>query len=130
MLKVIAFIKRKPGTTHAEFRKYYESTHRHQVKHLVKVAEKATWSFPRKDYDDIVNSFHHPEWNGRNEDDVIYDSVTELWLKDEAALKKVYEILNSAVVNPEIRGDEEQFMDQTDFKVQVYDEVVGDLSEY
>ena len=109
MIKVIAFVKRKPTVSHEEFVRHYEEIH----------APLALRLFPAiKKY--VRN--HIVTAPGAKAPD--FDCITEFWFDDMAASRTVIEIRLSDAGKP-IRDDEDTFMDLTEMVSFVVDERVS-----
>jgi uncharacterized protein (TIGR02118 family) len=108
MIKVMLFLKRKPGLTHEEFRNYYESTH----------APLALRHTPLEKY--ARNFFS----TGLDGSEPPYDCVTEFWFKDE----KTWNDTRAWAQTPEgkvLAIDEANFMDRSSMRVFVVEECVS-----
>lgn len=103
-IKRILLIKRKPGTTHEQFRDYYETSHSQLALRLlgdlmldyrrnyVQPADPSTTGTPRPGLD--------------------HDVVTELWFKDRATMEAFYARVRRPDISAQIAADEEKFMDR------------------
>jgi len=103
MHKVIALIKRKPGLSRAEFIAYYESNHAPLAKRV----------FPqivqyRRNFIDLSGSIIAP---GMPDPD--FDSVTEIWYRDRAAVTEMLSEHFSTNTQQIIEEDERKFLDQS-----------------
>lgn len=120
-VKVIFFLKRKPGTTPAQFRSHYESSH-------VKLAHKYIGHLLleyKRNYPQFaaLNPSGVPAGQQPAPYDIGYDCITEMWVKDEAALAEMSRIFNDPVINPILVTDELKFL-QRDATVMVVSEEV------
>ena len=107
MLKSVELIRRKPGLSREEFRRYYEEVHAPlAVKHFGQY------------YARYVRSYvgHHV----RGEEPQ-FDCITEIWFKDARAAQALVDDLGGSGGSDEyttelgrvFREDEERFMDRT-----------------
>jgi len=94
--KLLLFLKRKPGLSLEEFRDYYENRHIPLVMTYMAGAERYFRRF-----------VEHP--TGQELD---FDVITEVWLKDRGALDFVMATLSRDGMPAEIIADEERFMDR------------------
>jgi uncharacterized protein (TIGR02118 family) len=96
MIKVIAFIKRKPGISHEEFVQHYEEVHAPlAMKHLTTISRYV------RNY--IVAM--------PGTDEIDYDCITEFWYEDIEAAQASQDFVNSEA-GQVIHDDEETFMDR------------------
>jgi hypothetical protein len=107
-VKVIFFLKRKAGSTPQQFRTHYENNH-------VKLAQKYIGHLIvgyKRNYPQFatLNPSNVPAGSEPSPYDVGYDCITEMWVKDEAALAEVARIFNDPVINPILAADELKFL--------------------
>ena len=115
MLKLIVLVKRKPGTTRENFIEYYEAHHAPLGKRIVgHLFERYVRNYPR----DLMN--YTPEVNSVEDG---YDSITEIWLKDETALAEMERILKTPEINAMVLADEERFQDRLKTRMLIVDVV-------
>lgn len=120
-IKVIFFLKRKAGTTAQQFRKHYEASH-------VKLAQKYIGhlllgykrNFPLFA---ALNPSNVPPGTQPQPYDIGYDCITEMWVKDEAALAEMSRIFNDPAINPVLVEDELKFLQRDATVMIVSDEV-------
>jgi hypothetical protein len=120
-VKVIFFLKRKTGTTTESFRAHYESSH-------VKLAQKYIGHLLldyKRNYPKFatLNPSNVPAGAQPAPYDIGYDCITEMWVKDEAALAEVSRIFNDPVINPVLVADELRFL-QRDATVMLVSEEI------
>jgi uncharacterized protein (TIGR02118 family) len=107
IIKAMAMIKRKPGTTHEEFREYYEHNH-------APLGQKH-FGFARYVRNYPVRQPGLP--------DPLYDVITEFWFTDRAAYDAAM-AFNASPAAQIFREDEARFMDTSQmigFAVQEYE---------
>lgn len=110
MAKLVFFLRRKPGITPEEFRNHYENSH-------VKLAQKYIGhllvgyhrNYPILAYLDPSNIAPGTEPEPY---DIGYDAITEMRVRDAAAVEEIARIFNDPVIQPILREDEEKFLDQ------------------
>jgi len=109
MIKVILTLKRKPGMTPEAFRKHYESSH---VTEAIKRFGHLMVEY-RRNYVTMSAALSDtdPENAGRPQPEA-YDVVTELYLKDQAALEEFSRILNTPEIKQWFVEDEKRFLDR------------------
>jgi hypothetical protein len=123
MIKLIALICRKPGTTREEFKNYYETRHaplgRRLLPHMADYRRSYTQS------DDAAESGDSVFNRGDAAPVADFDVMTEFWFTDQSA----YHNFLAAGKNPEIAGalmeDELKFMDRSKIRMFIVDECVG-----
>jgi hypothetical protein len=119
MFKVIWLLKRKPGITLDQFRDHYESSHavlgQTHLGHLM-------LSYTRN-YNVGVPLPENPDAIARaiSSKQSDYDCVTEWVLRDEQALREVFELLFDPVVGKLFHDDEEHFLDRDSVRLIVCD---------
>ncbi len=107
-IKIIWMLKRKPGTTPAQFREHYERSHaaiaRKYVGHLL-------ISYTR--------NYQTEAWGGTATDPAgfrqrpfDYDCITELVVADEAAVAEMGRIFGAPPASTELLEDEVLFLDR------------------
>jgi hypothetical protein len=105
MIKVFYFIKRKPGTTHEQFRDHFENVH-------VKMSERnfghLMLRYQRNYPTVVVGGPRHD----RQPIEYEFDCISVWWLENQAALDQIRAILADPVIGREHREDEERFLDQ------------------
>jgi hypothetical protein len=120
-VKVMFFLKRKVGLTPQQFRDHYESSH-------VKLAQKYIGHLIvgyRRNYPQFatLNPSNVPAGSQPAPYDIGYDCITELWVKDEAALAEIGRIFSDPVTKPILAADELKFL-QRDATVMIVSEEV------
>ena len=120
-VKVIFFLKRKPGTTHEHFRAHYENSH-------VKLAQKYVGHLLldyKRNYPQFatLNPSNVPAGAQPAPYDIGYDCITEMWVKDETALGEMSRIFNDPAINPILVADELKFL-QRDATVMLVSEEI------
>lgn len=120
MAKLIFFLKRKPGITPQQFRDHYENSHvklaHKYIGHLLDGYHRNYPTFACLDPSNI------PEGTEPQPYDIGYDAITEMRVKDQAAVDEIARIFNDPVIRPILREDEEKFLDQKSSVMIVCDE--------
>lgn len=124
-IKVMSFMRRKPGLSQQEFRDYYEKNHAPlALKYFGPYINRYVRNYPK-----IEDSAHGTDWfqHGKALDDRFnYDVVTELWYKDQAAYDTLHRLLAEDPKIGEIFGtDEARFIDRASVQYIVFDEDVS-----
>ena len=96
--KLLLFLKRKPGTSLAEFRAHYEE--RHVPLCLPYMAGPVRYL---RRYIEPVEA----------QDEPAFDVVTELWFPNAAMRDAVCRAVQAGHVPPEVLADEERFLDRS-----------------
>jgi uncharacterized protein (TIGR02118 family) len=108
MVKVITFIKRKPGMPVEEFQGYWRSRHPEAVSRLPGIRR-------------YVQS--HTLLSAYEDDDPTYDGIAEVWADDTAALRA----MTQSPAHPDLLADEARFIDRASMGVIITeDHVVKD----
>jgi len=115
MTKIVILIKKKPGMTRDAFINHYETSHavigKRMLGHL--------WTKYVRNYPKGLMEYQ-PEDNSVDDS---YDAVTEIWLKDEAAMAEMARIINIPENNKLIIEDEEKFQDRVKTRLLIVDEM-------
>src|SRR5713101_6012763 len=98
MVKVITFIKRKPGMPVEEFQGYWRTRHPEVVTRIPGVRR-------------YVQS--HTLLSAYQRGNPAYDGIAEVWADDTAALRA----MTQSPVHPELQADEARFIDRTSMGV-------------
>ena len=121
MAKVIFFLKRKPGITPAQFREHYENSHvRFAQKYIGHLLTGYTRNYPTIAFLDPSNV---PAGTEPKPYDIGYDAVTEMRVKDAAALEEISRIFNDPKIQPILKEDERKFLDDKATVMIICDEV-------
>lgn len=104
MPKIVILIKKKPGMSREDFIHHYETSHAVIGKRLL----GHLWTKYVRNYPMSLMEYQ-PE-NNSVEDS--YDAVTEIWLKDQAAVEEMARIINLPENNKVILEDEEKFQNR------------------
>ena len=123
MIKIIFLLKRRPGMTPAQFREHYENSH-------VKLADKYIGHLLvdyRRNYpiSAVKNPSNVPPGTVPPAYQTDYDAITEMWVKDQAALEEVGRIFNDPKINPILVEDELKFLDRPEAIMIVSEEVTS-----
>jgi len=121
MAKLVFLLKRKPGTTKEQFREHYETSH-------VKLAEKYIGHLLtgyHRNYPTFatLNPSEQPEGSEVKPYDFQYDAVTEMRVRDDAAIAEIARIFNDPAIQPILAEDELKFLDRASTVMLVCDEV-------
>lgn len=108
MLKMIALMRRKSGTTLEQFREYYETRHAPLA--------MSFFNFERYERNFIV-----PESLGGGKDEAVpsfpYDVVTQMWFRDRADYDRMIEDVRTSDKGDRLKADEENFLDRSSITV-------------
>ncbi|TNF04583.1 MAG: hypothetical protein EP321_07030 [Sphingomonadales bacterium] len=104
MPKIVILIKKKPGMSREDFIHHYETSHAVIGKRLL----GHLWTKYVRNYPMSLMEYQ-PEDNSVEDS---YDAVTEIWLKDQAAVEEMARIINLPENNKVILEDEEKFQDR------------------
>lgn len=116
--KILIFLKRRPGMTIAEFRRYYEEVH---AKLCAKYATGARRYLRR-----YVEPMPQPLTGATDEMD--FDVITELWFDDRAIFDAVIKYAAQGKLPPDVLADEERLFDRTRSRFATVIETETDLS--
>lgn len=120
MAKLIFFLKRKPGITPAEFREHYEQSHsRFAQKYIGHLLTGYVRNYPTFAALDPSNV---PEGSEPAFYDIGYDAITEMRVKDMAAVEEIGRIFNDPEIQPILKADERKFLDDSKTVMIICDE--------
>jgi hypothetical protein len=105
MIKVLYFLKRIPGITHAQFREHYENSH-------VKMAQKYLGHLMIGYERNYCTQVRASRSLGRTPAAWDYDCIAEWLLPNEEALEEVYRIFKDPEIGKEFYDDEGRFLDR------------------
>ena len=111
-IKRILLIKRKPGTTHQQFRDYYETNHSQLALRLL--------GDLLLDYRRSYVQPADPSSAGTARPVIEHDVVTELWFSDRAQMAAFYARVRQPEIGARIAADEETFMDRAAMRAGKY----------
>lgn len=121
MAKLIFFLKRKAGITPEQFREHYERSHvrlaQKYIGHLLTGYVRNYPSFAALDPSNVAPGTQPAPY------DVGYDAITEMRVKDMAAIEEIGRIFNAPEVQPILKADERKFLDDKATVMIVCDEV-------
>lgn len=120
MAKLIFFLKRKPGISPEEFREHYERSHsRFAQKYIGHLLTGYVRNYPTFAALDPSNV---PEGTDPAPYDVGYDAITEMRVKDMAAVEEIGRIFNDPEIQPILKEDERKFLDDSKTVMIICDE--------
>lgn len=121
MAKMIFFLKRKPGLTAAQFREHYENSHarlaQKYIGHLLTGYVRNYPSFAALDPSNVPPGTQPAAY------DIGYDAITEMRVKDMAAVEEIGRIFNDPQIQPILKADEQRFLDDKATVMILCDEV-------
>jgi hypothetical protein len=113
--KMIILIQKKKGMSREDFIHHYETSHsvigRRLLGHL--------WTKYVRNYPVSLMEYQPEE----NSVDDSYDAITEIWIKDEAAVEEMARIINIPENNKIILEDEEKFQERKLTRLLMVEEV-------
>lgn len=118
MFKIIVMIKRKPGTSHADFIKYYEEFHS-------VLGARALPKITR-----YIRHYIEPFGTDtyKLETDAPYDVITEIWFATEADFQQGMADLSEPSTAAKLAEDERKFMDPDSIRFYTIQNYETDLS--
>lgn len=99
-LKIMIFLKRRPGLSVEEFRRHYETVH-------IKLTEKYAVGLSR-----YIRKYVDPMPGSPEGYELPYDVVTELWFEDEAVFWATAEHLAGGNLPEDVLEDEKYLLDR------------------
>ena len=121
MAKIIFFLKRKPGITPAQFRDHYEKSHsRFAQKYIGHLLTGYVRNYPTFAALDPSNV---PPGTEPKPFDTGYDAITEMRVRDMAAIEEIARIFNDPKIQPILKEDERRFLDDKATVMIICDEV-------
>jgi hypothetical protein len=125
MAKLIFLLKRKPGITPEQFRAHYESSHvllaHKYIGHLLIGYVRNYPGFATLDPSEA------PADRRPQSFDIGYDAITEMRVRDMAAVQEIGRIFNDPQVQPILKADERKFLDDKATVMIMCDEVASSL---
>lgn len=112
MIKLLVFLKRKPGMSSADFHKYWTGKHAEIAMGEPDFKKYVKRYVQSHNVDDALLDFPGGGHSG-------FDGMVELWFDDVASMKAAFE--TPGYVNT-IRPDEPNFLDMDGFRVMVVEE--------
>ncbi len=100
--KILIFLKRRPGMSVEDFRRYYEEVH---VPLCLKYMGGVSRYLRR-----FIDPLPNPE-SGES-GDLAYDVITELWFEDEAVFRATVEYMSTSSMSEEVIEDERNLFDR------------------
>lgn len=113
MIKIMCFLKRKPGMSRAEFKDYYETTHAPLIEKMLPHYKTFTRNFfaPVQDYEP-------GHMDNKRVQELDFDVVTELTFETQEDYDKIVAGLSDPEIGAVITADEENIFDRS--KMSVY----------
>lgn len=119
--KLIFFLKRKPGITPEQFRAHYENSHvRYAQKYIGHLLTSYHRNYPTFA---ALNPSNVPAGAQPQPYNIGYDAITEMRVKDMAAVEEIGRIFNDPEIQPILKADERKFLDDEATVMIVCDEV-------
>lgn len=119
MMKILCFLKRRPGMSRAEFRTYYENNHAPLIEKLMPF-----YSDYRRNFIAEVQDYETGHLDNKIEAELPFDVVTELTFDSRENYDKLVAALSDPKIGDIITKDEENFMDRSKMSVYIVDEFV------
>jgi len=116
--KILIFLKRRPGMSVEDFRRYYEESHAP----LCLKGMRGVSRYLRRFIDPLPN----PETGAAG--DLAYDVITELWFEDEALFRATARSMATRSMPDEIVEDEKKLFDRSRTRTATLVECESDLS--
>jgi hypothetical protein len=117
MIKLVILLKRKPGLSHEEFRRHYETRHAPlALKYLDHLLLDYRRNYPQRELSYLSSNSATEESRGS------YDAVAEMVVQDTAALEEVYRVLADPAVKSVIAEDEAAFLNRDSIRIMVCEE--------
>lgn len=109
MAKLVFFLKRKPGITPEQFRDHYESSHvayaQKYIGHLLVGYVRNYPTLALLDPSNVTPGVPPVPY------DTGWDCITEMRVKDAAAVEEIGRIFNDPEIQPILKADERKFLD-------------------
>lgn len=116
-MKIICFMKRKPGLTAEEFRDHYENHHAPLALELLPFFSAYKRNYIRHDLS------YQPEHLARHAATPSHDVITELSFASRAEYEAMLAALADPVIGGRIARDEERFLDRDAMQMFFVDEM-------
>lgn len=105
--KILIFLKRRPGMSTEDFRRYYEEVH---VPLCLKYTRGVSRYLRR-----FIDPLPSPETGESG--DLAYDVITELWFEDETVFRATVEFMSTRVMSEEVVEDEKNLFDRGETRI-------------
>ena len=125
MLKMVATMKRKPGLSQEEFRAYYETMHTKLTRIVAECVLDYRRSYPVPNPAEPEKIYNPSGSALADADNGAFDCMTEVWLKDKEALRKLYEIMAKPDVAALFEEDTKRFVDRSTSRFVICEECRG-----
>lgn len=119
-MKIICLLKRKPGTSRAQFKDYYEANHAPLIERLMPF-----YTDYRRNYFAETQDYETGHLDNKVESELDFDVITELTFSSRANYDKLVAALSDPAIGDIITRDEENFMDRSKMSVYIIDEYVS-----
>jgi uncharacterized protein (TIGR02118 family) len=121
MTKLICFLKRKPGISPEQFREHYENSHvPFAQKYIGHLLTRYVRNYP---IFAMLNPSSVPPGTQPVPYEIGYDAITEMHVKDMAAIEEIGRIFNDPQIQPILKADELKFLDDKSTVMIMCDEV-------
>lgn len=116
-MKIICLLKRKPGTTRAEFKAYYEANHVPLIQRLLPFYKDY-----KRTYFAEVQDYQTGHLDNKVEAELDFDVITELTFTDRSGYDQLVAALSDPKIGDVITADETNFMDRSKMSVYIMEE--------
>ena len=121
MIKLLIFMKRKPGLSRQEFIDYYENNHIVLIaKHFGEFQADYRRSYPEEAAPFGLTGVADSQEDAKA--GVEFDVLTEIWLKDRATMDAMFAKNAQPDVAAEVAADEENFVDRASVRFYISEE--------
>lgn len=117
MMKIICLLKRKPGTTRAQFKEYYEANHAPLCERLLPFYQDYYRSYFAETQD-----YETGHLDNKVGDELDFDVITELTFSSRENYENLVAALSDPRIGDQITADEEKFMDRSKMSVYIVEE--------
>ena len=117
MIKIMCFLKRKPGMSRAEVKEYYESTHAPLIEKMLPV-----YTTFKRNFFAPVQDYETGHMDNKSENELDFDVVTELTFATKEGYEKIVAGLSDPEIGAIITADEENIFDRTKMRVFIMEE--------
>jgi uncharacterized protein (TIGR02118 family) len=117
MIKIVCLLKRKAGTTRAQFREYYEANHAPLIESKMPYYDEYY-----RNYIADTQDYETGHLDNKLVKELDFDVITELTFSSQENYEKLIAALSDPVIGAQVTADEENFMDRSKMSVYVVEE--------
>ena len=119
MLKIVVLMKRRKGITPEQYKDYYETRHRKLIEHFVEHVVDYRRTYPLRKAGAPAG---YGELDGGAGDEPDFDGMTEIWVRDRAAMDRIFAVMADPKIGKIFETDEANFIDRDTIRLFICEE--------